>query len=204
MEIYLQKSEERVGPYSADEVCAMVSSGQTMRSDLAWREGMLDWLPLEQVVSLPARPAPPPLPKGPPRPLAGLPPVPARMRAQPGPSVGAAETARPPSTIRTVSGVIALILGLLAIFNIGGCMNAQGKLTKFQRGDDPLDGVNMFVDTFRGANEGDPLRGVAGLTDKARSLQDDCEGFQVGAWLCLVGTVVAGGVCRFAGPPRSV
>ncbi len=182
----------------------MVSSGQTMRGDLAWREGMPDWLPLEQVVSLPARPAPPPLPKGPPRPPAGLPPVPVQMRPQPRPYAGTAEAVRPPSTIRTVSGVITLILGLLTILNIGGCMNAQGKLTKFQRGDDALDGVNMFVDTFRGANEGDPLRGVAGLTDKVRSLQDDCEGFQVGAWLCLVGTVVAGGVCRFAGPPRSV
>ena len=72
MEIYLQQGEEQTGPHREDEVCAMVSSGQTTRSDLAWREGLPDWLPLEQVVSLPARPAPPPLPKSAPRPPTGL------------------------------------------------------------------------------------------------------------------------------------
>ena len=181
----------------------MVVSGRMMRSNLAWREGLTGWLPLEQVATLPERPSPPPVPKGLPPVPKGLPPLPPKSRAQAEVPVLASIGSRPSSTIRTVSGVIALILGLLTIFNIGGCMNAKSKLARLQSGNDPTDSAQMFVDTFQGASQGDPLRGVSGMLDQVRSLKDDYEGFQLGAWLCLVGTVVACGVFRFSQPVKA-
>ena len=134
---------------------------------------MPEWLPLEQVVALPNPP--------PPLTAKGLPvPPPNRVQTQTA-TTAALASASPSSTIRTVGGLIALILGLSGILNIGGCMNAHSKLTSFQRGDNAMDGVDMLVGTARGMNEGDPLRGVAGLLNKAHSLQDDYEGYQTGA-----------------------
>ena len=210
MEIYLQSGEEQTGPYGEAELCALVTSGRVMRSDLAWREGQSGWLPLEQVVTLPPRPIPPPVPKRMPAASiaepsfpAGLPPLPPKAPTRPTAPVLPASARSSATTVRTASGIIALILALLTIFNVGGCMNTSAKLTKFQRGDSAIDTANMFVDTFRGASQGDPMRGVSGMLDKAQSLQDDYESSRLGAWLCLIGTAVAGGVYRFAGPPKS-
>ena len=199
MDLYLFLADQQTGPYTDAEARALVASSQITRSCLAWHEGMEEWLPLEEVVALPKPPSPPV--------TKVLPPVPPRSKAQPPrattvASVPAASSSSS-STIRTVSGVIALLLGLLAIFNIGGCMNAQSKLASFRRGDNAMDGMEMLVDTARGANEGDPLRGVAGLMDKAHSLQDDYESSQLGAWLCLVGTAVAGGLCIWSRPQKT-
>ena len=194
MEIFLFRGDQETGPYTEVETRALVASSQITRTCLAWHEGMDEWLPLEQVVSLPKPPSPPSVAKT-------LPPVPPRNRAQAPATVSGPVAPAPSSSssmIRTVSGVIALILGLLAIFNIGGCMNASSKLATFQRGDNATDNMDMFVDTMRGMSQNDPLRGVSGLMEKAHSLQDDYAGFQVGAWLCVVGTVVAGIVFRFS------
>ena len=198
MEIFLYRGDQQTGPYTEVEARALVASSQITRTCLAWHEGMGEWLPLEQVVALPKPPTPPPVTKT-------LPPVPPRNRAQASATVSVAAALAPSSsssTIRTVSGVIALILGLLAIFNIGGCMNASSKLATFQRGDSATDNLDMFVDTMRGMSQNDPLRGVSGLMEKAHSLQDDYEGFQIGAWLCVVGTVVVGVVFRFSTAAR--
>ena len=196
MELYLYRADEQTGPYTDAEVRALVASSQITRTCLAWHEGLAEWLPLEQVVTLPKLPSLPATAKG-------LPPMPPRNRVQSPPATVAAP-ASASSTIRTVSGVIALILGLLTIFNIGGCMNAHAKLASFQRGDNAMDGMDMLVDTARGMNDGDPLRGVSGLLGKAHSLQDDYEGFQEGVWLGVIGTVFAAGVFRFFGRPAKV
>ena len=211
MEIYLQSGEKQTGPHSEDELCVMVTSGRAMRRDLAWREGMSDWQPLEEVVTLPPRPSPPPTPKitsavssSQSSLPAGLPPLPPKAPTRLTAPVLSASARSSATTVRTVSGIIALILALLTIFNVGGCVNTGAKLTKFQRGDSAIDTANMFVDTFRGASEGDPMRGVSGMLDKAQSLQDEYESSRLGAWLCLIGTAVAAGVYRFAGPPNPV
>lgn len=199
MEIFLFRGDQETGPYTEVETRALVASSQIARTCLAWHEGMDEWLPLEPVVSLPKPPSPPPVAKT-------LPPVPPRNRAQTSATISVSAAPTPPSsssTIRTVSGVIALILGLLAIFNIGGCMNASSKLAVFQRGGSDMDTAEMFVDTMRGMSQNDPLRGVSGLMEKAHSLQDDYEGFQVGAWLCVIGAAVAGGVCVVFSRPRT-
>ena len=196
MELYLLRADQETGPYSEVEARALVASNQITRGCLAWHEDLAEWLPLEQVIILPARAVLPPTPKG-------LPPVPSRNRVQ-GQTLAAPVAANGrPSTIRTVSGVIALILGLLAVFNIGGCMNANSKLATFQRGGSDMDTAEMFVDTMRGMSQNDPLRGVSGLMEKAHSLQDDYEGFQVGAWLCVVGTAVASVVFRLSAAAKS-
>ncbi len=71
MEVYLAQNEQQTGPHTAAEVQAMIAASQIDRSCLAWREGMPNWLPLEQVVPLAVTPLPSPFP-------AGLPPVPVR------------------------------------------------------------------------------------------------------------------------------
>ena len=53
MEIYLQTGNEPTGPYREEDVRAMVTAGKVARNDLAWREGMSEWQPVDQVVDLP-------------------------------------------------------------------------------------------------------------------------------------------------------
>ena len=83
-------------------------------------------------------------------------------------------------------------------------MNAKSKLARLQSGNDPTDSAQMFVDTFQGASQGDPLRGVSGMLDQVRSLKEDHDSCQLGAWLCLIGTVVAGSVSRVSGPSKPI
>ena len=194
MEIYLYRADQQTGPYTEAEARALVASSQITRGCLTWHEGLSEWLPLEAVISLPAPPVLPPVP-------AGLPPVPPRNQVPLQTAVAPATGTGGSSTIRTVSGVIALLLGLLAIFNIGGCVNAKAKLAQFQHG--PEAGVDMLVDTARGINQGDPLRGLSDLLGTAHSLQADYEDSQLYAWLCLIGTAVAGSVFRFSAPSRT-
>jgi CDP-diglyceride synthetase len=112
-----------------------------------------------------------------------------------------AKPSSPPrcSPIRTVSGIIALILGVLAVINIGGCVNAKSDLAKMESGSNTADSVALFVDTVRGFNEGDPLRGVAGMIGQVRKAQQEAEGFQSGAWLCILGFGVSAVVFSASG-----
>jgi TM2 domain-containing membrane protein YozV len=72
MNVYLIKNGESGGPFTVEQVVALVRGGQYIMSDLAWREGMAEWQPLhtlEDLVSaiLPAMPrtpgTPPPIPQ---------------------------------------------------------------------------------------------------------------------------------------------
>lgn len=75
MELYLTRDEQPAGPYTPAEVQAMVAANEVARTCPAWREGMVEWQPLENVVALPASPTQPQLP-------AGLPPIPSRFLVQ--------------------------------------------------------------------------------------------------------------------------
>ncbi len=78
MELYLYRTDRQTGPYTDAEARALVASSQIDRTCLAWHEGLLEWLPLEQVVTLPKLPSlPTVIGKGSAIPL-GLPPVPPR------------------------------------------------------------------------------------------------------------------------------
>jgi uncharacterized RDD family membrane protein YckC len=49
MQIYLARNNEQAGPYSLEQVNAMLSNKQIVLTDLAWHEGMPNWLTLAQL-----------------------------------------------------------------------------------------------------------------------------------------------------------
>ncbi len=53
MELFLYRNGEQVGPYTEEQIAAMVASGSTTRDDNVWREGLTDWQPIHTVVNLP-------------------------------------------------------------------------------------------------------------------------------------------------------
>ncbi len=65
MALYLTKNGEQLGPYTLDEVQALVRSGTVAENEWAWQEGLPNWIPLNQIPgyvsppsALPAPPAP--------------------------------------------------------------------------------------------------------------------------------------------------
>lgn len=50
MNIYVQTREQREGPFSEEELRDALVSGRFLSSDLAWYEGLYDWLPLNQAL----------------------------------------------------------------------------------------------------------------------------------------------------------
>jgi hypothetical protein len=62
MQIYVAKNGQQYGPYSEQDVAGYLTSGQFSQSDLAWREGCSDWVPLAQLVSRPGGNMPPGMP----------------------------------------------------------------------------------------------------------------------------------------------
>lgn len=46
---YYSKNGMQMGPVSQEELSAKANLGEVLSSDLIWREGMQDWLPLTQV-----------------------------------------------------------------------------------------------------------------------------------------------------------
>jgi hypothetical protein len=65
MAIYVRKNNAQTGPFDENHVLAGIRDGVYAASDLAWREGMAGWEPLENLY--PSSSIPPPLP---PRPVA--------------------------------------------------------------------------------------------------------------------------------------
>lgn len=49
-QIYITKTDERFGPFSAEDILPLIQNGHFAWDDLAWREGFEDWAPLHQVV----------------------------------------------------------------------------------------------------------------------------------------------------------
>jgi len=48
--IFISRSGQRYGPYSADQCQQMVAAGQLVPLDMAWRHGMQDWRPLGELI----------------------------------------------------------------------------------------------------------------------------------------------------------
>jgi Zn-dependent protease len=60
MTIYITRSGKRYGPYSLAEAQEHVRSGNLAMTDLAWHEGLPNWIPLNQIQGFPfVRPATP-------------------------------------------------------------------------------------------------------------------------------------------------
>ncbi len=58
----ISRAGEQFGPYSEEDLRGYVGSGQVLPDDLAWTEGMADWLPVSQIFPIGTRSsvAPPP------------------------------------------------------------------------------------------------------------------------------------------------
>lgn len=52
MDILISRQGQQTGPYSDEDALALVRTGQARLSDMAWRPGMGDWLPLEAVLGI--------------------------------------------------------------------------------------------------------------------------------------------------------
>ena len=51
MQIYVAPAGQQKGPYTREQVDAMLLEGVVVGTDLAWHQGMANWLPLQQVLS---------------------------------------------------------------------------------------------------------------------------------------------------------
>jgi len=72
--VWLSRNGEKFGPYEPGLLRQWVAEGKVARATMAWRTGMAEWLPLDQVIELGPAAAPPPPP-----PFGGdLPPMSAR------------------------------------------------------------------------------------------------------------------------------
>lgn len=65
MQIYLVENGKSVGPFELDDVRQRLQDGELKRSDLAWYEGLADWIPLSDVPGMEQAPPPPPPPARP-------------------------------------------------------------------------------------------------------------------------------------------
>ena len=70
MEWFYIKDGEQVGPFTQEDLNNKKNSGEVAPTDLVWREGMADWLPIQQVAEFGGSGAPSPAAAGAP---AGVP-----------------------------------------------------------------------------------------------------------------------------------
>lgn len=84
MEIYVYRNEQRLGPFSLEEITEQFKAGILNAADLCWHEGCADWKPLLGLVEPSINSGPPPLPpQPPPLPLRALKPDAATPSAAP-------------------------------------------------------------------------------------------------------------------------
>jgi hypothetical protein len=50
MNIYILQNGEQAGPYTRDQLQQFLAAGQVQGTDLAWREGLAEWVPLSSIV----------------------------------------------------------------------------------------------------------------------------------------------------------
>lgn len=133
---YFSKNGMQLGPVTQEELSEKAKSGEVSSSDLVWKEGLPDWIPLGQVPefqSLGIRPAVPPQ-----IPQAGLGTIPIQQPAPVAPSSYVGQTVPNylwQSIVVTVLccmpfGVVAIVFaakvdGLVARGDIAGAMSAS-------------------------------------------------------------------------------
>ena len=65
MPIFISREEESSGPYTFDEVRELLAEGSLLSADLAWHEGLEQWIPLSELVGQSTMPESVPLPSVP-------------------------------------------------------------------------------------------------------------------------------------------
>lgn len=120
MQWYYSKNGAQQGPVSLDELKAKVASGEVTAGDLAWNEGMTDWLPVSQIPELsPGAAGAVPAPEAPAGPAAG------GQLQQPGavaPAGGGQMMVAPP--VGSGKATAAMVLGICAL--PGACVACVG------------------------------------------------------------------------------
>jgi competence protein ComGC len=129
MNIHITRDGKQFGPYTLAEVNSSLQAGTLRPEDLAWQDGMADWVPLRTItgVSLPSvaqRPPPPP-------PAAGMPPA----SVPPAPVASASAATSKAAIASLVFGILGLLLGLpallglpLGIYAMIAIKNSSGRL----------------------------------------------------------------------------
>lgn len=177
MDYFVIIDGEQKGPFSREQLLAMRAVGSVADNYLCWHRESDEWQPLGEALVTP--------------PEHGLPPLPPLPKFTQTPASAIIPSG---NALRSASGIIGLLLVLLAIFNIGGCVNAERRLDAFTNGSDPNEGPRVLMDTLQGMGQDDPLRGISGLFERKRELTEEVENARLGAWLCLIGAAVACGV----------
>ena len=60
--IYIEKSGDKLGPFSKDEVYELLANGGASLDDLSWHKGLPNWVKLRSLTCLSIEEIPPPLP----------------------------------------------------------------------------------------------------------------------------------------------
>jgi hypothetical protein len=61
MQIFVHRDNQQLGPYTLDQVNCDLAAGRLNGSDLAWHDGIPNWIPLSQIPGVAAAPPPPPV-----------------------------------------------------------------------------------------------------------------------------------------------
>lgn len=109
-EWYYGKEGQQNGPLDESAMKARVAGGEIGQSDLVWKEGMAEWLPLSQVAELSAGAAPSSTAAAPPEESPYVSPASNPMAAAP---QGGTPVALPTSGL----AIASLVLGILAILS---------------------------------------------------------------------------------------
>jgi MFS family permease len=57
MQIYISREQQQIGPYTVAEARSRIIGGQLLGSDLAWHEGLAEWVTLSEILSRQLPPA---------------------------------------------------------------------------------------------------------------------------------------------------
>lgn len=63
MNIYIHKNEQQLGPFDDSQISDALNNGEFSVEDLAWKEGLTEWVRLEDLLQKPQHT--PPIPKTP-------------------------------------------------------------------------------------------------------------------------------------------
>ena len=101
--------------------------------------------------------------------------------------------------MKTASGIVALILGILAVLNIGGCVKAEQDYSQFEAYHNSTAGTaEDFARGYQSGSQGDLFGATLNLVDQTRGLREAVRSARISAWLCLIGTGIALAVSRFS------
>lgn len=105
--------------------------------------------------------------------------------------------------MKTASGVIALVLGILTVLNVGGCVKAEHDYSQFEAYQNSAAGTaENFARGFQSGSQGDLFGATLNLVDQERGLGEAVRSARNSAWLCLIGTGIALTVSLFTAAPR--